>query len=77
MLDGNGSLAVGKPFVDVGDRKPGSQYYSNVRHEMVPFLPSEFSRVLEVGCGEGVFAPLLARPMTALATGARQAERYS
>lgn len=44
------------------DHRPGPQYYANVRHEIVPFLPPEYSRVLEVGCGEGVFAPLLTRP---------------
>ena len=41
---------------------PGRDYYSNVRHEMVPFLPATYSRVLEVGCGEGVFATLLTQP---------------
>lgn len=39
--------------------RPEEAYYANVRHELVSFLPSEYSRVLEVGCGEGVFAPLL------------------
>ena len=29
---------------------------------MVPYLPRHYSRVLEIGCGEGVFAPLLALP---------------
>jgi 2-polyprenyl-3-methyl-5-hydroxy-6-metoxy-1,4-benzoquinol methylase len=48
--------------VSSADHRPGPQYYANVRHEMVPFLPPEYSRVLEVGCGEGVFAPLLTRP---------------
>jgi 2-polyprenyl-3-methyl-5-hydroxy-6-metoxy-1,4-benzoquinol methylase len=48
--------------VSNADHRPGPQYYANVRHEMVPFLPPEYSRVLEVGCGEGVFAPLLTRP---------------
>lgn len=41
---------------------PGHEYYSNVRHEMVSFLPVTYSRVLEVGCGEGVFATLLKLP---------------
>lgn len=44
------------------ERRPGPQYYANVRHEMVGFLPPRYSRVLEVGCGEGVFAPLLTLP---------------
>lgn len=39
---------------------PGPDYYRNVRHEMVPFLPDRYSRTLEVGCGDGVFASLLA-----------------
>jgi 2-polyprenyl-3-methyl-5-hydroxy-6-metoxy-1,4-benzoquinol methylase len=38
---------------------PGRDYYSNVRHEMEPYLPPDYTRVLEIGCGEGVFAPLL------------------
>lgn len=37
-------------------------YYANPRREMLPFLPGHYSRVLEVGCGEGAFATLLARP---------------
>jgi len=41
---------------------PGSDYYANVRHEMVPFLPDTYRRVLEIGCGDGVFADLLTRP---------------
>jgi 2-polyprenyl-3-methyl-5-hydroxy-6-metoxy-1,4-benzoquinol methylase len=30
-------------------------YYTNHRAEMVPFLPSQYSKVLEIGCGEGLF----------------------
>jgi 2-polyprenyl-3-methyl-5-hydroxy-6-metoxy-1,4-benzoquinol methylase len=29
---------------------------------MVPFLPDRYSRVLEVGCGEGVFSTILSQP---------------
>jgi 2-polyprenyl-3-methyl-5-hydroxy-6-metoxy-1,4-benzoquinol methylase len=43
-----------------GQDGPGRDYYANVRHEMVPFLPARYSRSLEVGCGEGVFTQLLA-----------------
>jgi 2-polyprenyl-3-methyl-5-hydroxy-6-metoxy-1,4-benzoquinol methylase len=60
------SLKKGSPleflFVSNADHRPGPQYYANVRHEMVSFLPHDYARVLEVGCGEGVFAPLLTRP---------------
>lgn len=38
---------------------PGRHYFANPRHEMIPFLPERYSRVLEVGCGEGAFAGLL------------------
>ena len=31
-------------------------YYTNPRPEMMAFLPSERSRLLEIGCGQGVFA---------------------
>lgn len=41
---------------------PGGGYYANPRHEMVQFLPGKYSRVLEVGCGEGAFAALLTLP---------------
>lgn len=32
-----------------------SPYYQGVRKEVARFLPEEYSRVLEVGCGEGGF----------------------
>jgi len=30
-------------------------YYKNNRKEMIPVLPQQYSRVLEIGCGEGSF----------------------
>jgi SAM-dependent methyltransferase len=30
-------------------------YYQNVRPEVAAFLPASYTRVLEVGCGEGLF----------------------
>jgi 2-polyprenyl-3-methyl-5-hydroxy-6-metoxy-1,4-benzoquinol methylase len=30
-----------------------SDYFTNVRHEIAPFLPAHFSSVLELGCGVG------------------------
>ena len=41
------------------DNGPGRGYYTNLRHEMAPFLPERYWRVLEIGCGEGVFTQLL------------------
>jgi 2-polyprenyl-3-methyl-5-hydroxy-6-metoxy-1,4-benzoquinol methylase len=45
---------------DVDPRAAGGRYYANVRRDMVSFLPDRYSRVLEVGCGEGAFCDLLA-----------------
>lgn len=38
---------------------PQNKYYANPRREMLPFIPPEVKRVLEVGCGVGEFASLL------------------
>lgn len=35
--------------------QPHSEYYANARPEIVPFLPEIYTRVLEIGCGEGRF----------------------
>jgi len=32
-----------------------NEYYRHQRREMMPFLPLQFDRVLELGCGEGAF----------------------
>lgn len=34
-------------------------YFGNERREMLPFVPSDARRVLELGCGEGRFGALL------------------
>jgi 2-polyprenyl-3-methyl-5-hydroxy-6-metoxy-1,4-benzoquinol methylase len=34
-------------------------YYTNVRHEMVHFVPADCKRILDVGCSEGNFGKLL------------------
>lgn len=31
-------------------------YYNHYRADVVPYLPKKYSRVLEIGCGEGKFA---------------------
>lgn len=35
------------------------EYYKNVRQEMLDFVPRDAVRILEVGCGEGVFGQQL------------------
>ena len=35
---------------------PPSGYFQNLRPEMIPFLPDDYARVLEIGCGEGRFS---------------------
>ncbi len=32
-----------------------STYYKGIRNEIVPFLPQKYSKVLEIGCGNGGF----------------------
>jgi 2-polyprenyl-3-methyl-5-hydroxy-6-metoxy-1,4-benzoquinol methylase len=34
-------------------------YYTNKREEMIKFIPTTCTKILEVGCGEGVFASVL------------------
>lgn len=35
--------------------KKESYYYHGIRREMATFLPAKYSKLLEVGCGEGGF----------------------
>lgn len=37
-----------------------SKYFKNIRDEMLGFVPRDAARILEVGCGEGVFGAQLA-----------------
>ena len=36
-------------------------YYKNQRKEMLEFIPEDSKRILEVGCGEGVFSSMMSR----------------
>ncbi|OBF76920.1 SAM-dependent methyltransferase [Mycobacterium sp. 852002-51613_SCH5001154] len=38
------------------DPTSASMYYRYTRQEMLPFMPTDAQRVLELGCAEGVFA---------------------
>ena len=41
---------------------PDTRYYTNSRQEIAAFLPAEYRRVLEVGCGSGAFRSSLLAP---------------
>ncbi len=36
-----------------------ANYYQNTRDDLIPFLPGNYHKVLEIGCGEGNFWKLL------------------
>lgn len=36
-------------------------YYRKTRQEIMPFLPEKFDRLLDVGCGEGIFGEAVAK----------------
>ena len=38
-----------------------NEYFDNPRVEMLPFIPSDVTRVLDMGCGSGAFGALLKR----------------
>lgn len=42
--------------------KTDSTYYRNHRAEIIPALPAQYTRVLEIGCGEGRFRANLSLP---------------
>lgn len=39
-----------------------SRYYQHYRSEMIPALPDQYAKVLEIGCGEGRFRTHLSLP---------------
>ncbi len=36
-----------------------ADYYQNTREDLIPFIPEHYTKVLEIGCGEGNFWNLL------------------
>lgn len=38
-----------------------NEYYGNTRPEMLPFIPKDATRILEVGCGDGNFSAQLVK----------------
>jgi 2-polyprenyl-3-methyl-5-hydroxy-6-metoxy-1,4-benzoquinol methylase len=49
--------------------KPRSHYYVNPRVDLEPFLPEKISRVLDVGCAQGLFGKVLRERWGAEVTG--------
>lgn len=47
-------------------------YYSNIRPEMLEFVPMTCRKILEVGCGEGIFSEALIRRQNAEVWGVEQ-----
>jgi methionine biosynthesis protein MetW len=50
------------------DSKP-SNYYQNLRLEMLPYIPKTAKNILELGCGEGMFGSYLRENMSAKVSG--------
>lgn len=44
-------------------QRPSDTYYQNERRDLLPFIPRQGTRLLDIGCGEGAFALLLKREM--------------
>jgi 2-polyprenyl-3-methyl-5-hydroxy-6-metoxy-1,4-benzoquinol methylase len=43
------------------NQRPQESYYQNPRLDLLPYIPSQGPRLLDVGCGEGAFALMLKR----------------
>jgi len=39
-------------------------YFTNERDEMIPFIPFECNKILDIGCSEGIFGQLLKKDQT-------------
>jgi SAM-dependent methyltransferase len=47
------------PSKEAQQLNPGTAYYMNQREEMLAYLPAQFDRLLDVGCGEAAFGALV------------------
>lgn len=43
------------------NQRPIDTYYQSERRELLPYIPRQGSKLLDVGCGEGAFAMMLMR----------------
>lgn len=42
-------------------QNPPDSYYQNERRDLIPYIPRQGTKLLEIGCGEGLFALMLKR----------------
>lgn len=50
-------------------------YYDNIRHEMIKYLPNNPQRIIDIGCGNGVYAELLKKQTKAEVWGIEYMDR--
>jgi 2-polyprenyl-3-methyl-5-hydroxy-6-metoxy-1,4-benzoquinol methylase len=43
------------------DNNKENEYYSQIREEMLEFIPFSAKTILDVGCGQGLFSNLIKR----------------
>jgi len=41
--------------------RPSNSYYQNERRDLIPYIPRQGARIMDIGCGEGAFALMLKR----------------
>jgi 2-polyprenyl-3-methyl-5-hydroxy-6-metoxy-1,4-benzoquinol methylase len=49
------------PMMELDYEAKSADYFTLVRQEMLPFLPSDCRRLLDVGCGAGIFGEMVKR----------------
>ncbi len=56
--------------------KPAN-YYQNIRHDVLPFIPKRAKKVLEIGCGEGKFGECLKQQQNAEVWGVEPVKQHA